>query len=326
MWGEINGTVVKQFRMPGYPLVLVSTELLQEGEDLHTFCSSIFHYGISWTPSSMEQRIGRIDRVSSQTERRLTALRREETKSELLQVYYPHLRETVEVLQVRRVLERMRKFLLMMHRDLGMADAGGKIDVGEDMLRDLRAFAPITTPLTTAFPVEEAQCQGPVAALVATAEQANALEKRFRDIRQAIPPETVEWEQAITIRSHVGSLRVGSRTQPFFLHLRSFDGHPLVRCVSPIGKLRRDLGADLSALASHIAARVALVRDDRVESYDVTIEDDVLLGEESSDAERVKDLVLRTCHEADRLEEELLTRDQPLATFRKQLLAETTDG
>lgn len=78
MWGEINGTVVKQFRMPGYPLVLVSTELLQEGEDLHTFCSSIFHYGISWTPSSMEQRIGRIDRVSSQTERRLTALRREE--------------------------------------------------------------------------------------------------------------------------------------------------------------------------------------------------------------------------------------------------------
>src|SRR5262249_20937095 len=58
MFGEINHTLVRQFRMPGYPVVLITTDLLQEGEDLHTFCSSVHHYGISWTPSSMEQRIG----------------------------------------------------------------------------------------------------------------------------------------------------------------------------------------------------------------------------------------------------------------------------
>ena len=67
MSGQVNQTLVRQFRMPGYPLVLVSTDLLQEGEDLHTFCSSVHHYGISWTPLAMEQRIGRIDRVRSQS-------------------------------------------------------------------------------------------------------------------------------------------------------------------------------------------------------------------------------------------------------------------
>ena len=71
MFGAVNRTLVRQFRMPGYPLVLVTTDLLQEGEDLHLFCSRVYHYGISWMPSSMEQRIGRIDRVRSQTERRL---------------------------------------------------------------------------------------------------------------------------------------------------------------------------------------------------------------------------------------------------------------
>src|SRR5207249_522773 len=47
MSGQINRTVIQQFRMPAYPFVLVTTDLLQEGEDLHTFCSNVYHYGIS---------------------------------------------------------------------------------------------------------------------------------------------------------------------------------------------------------------------------------------------------------------------------------------
>src|SRR5206468_6618701 len=97
MSGQVNQTVVRQFRMPAYPFVLITTDLLQEGEDLHLFCSDVYHYGIAWMPSSMEQRIGRIDRVRSQTERRLTALSDQIDPQNLLQVYYPFLRETVEV-------------------------------------------------------------------------------------------------------------------------------------------------------------------------------------------------------------------------------------
>jgi len=111
MSGQVNQTLVRQFRMPGYPLVLITTELLQEGEDLHTFCSAVHHYGIAWTPSSMEQRIGRLDRVRSHTERRLIDIKgRSPRGDELLQVYFPHLEDTVEVLQVHRVLERMNFF------------------------------------------------------------------------------------------------------------------------------------------------------------------------------------------------------------------------
>jgi hypothetical protein len=50
---------------------LITTEVLQEGEDLHTFCSRVVHYGITWTPSAMEQRTGRVDRIGSLTHRRL---------------------------------------------------------------------------------------------------------------------------------------------------------------------------------------------------------------------------------------------------------------
>jgi hypothetical protein len=66
----------------------------------------------------MEQRTGRIDRVSSQTERRLAKLDSLATGEQLLQVHYPHLRETIEVFQVERVLERMNRFTRLMHEDL----------------------------------------------------------------------------------------------------------------------------------------------------------------------------------------------------------------
>ena len=67
----------------------------------------------------MEQRIGRIDRVRSETDRRLSRLSGPPSGDEKLQVLFPHLQDTVEVLQVRRVLDRMDTFLRMVHEDLG---------------------------------------------------------------------------------------------------------------------------------------------------------------------------------------------------------------
>ena len=40
MSGGVNKRLVSQFRMPGFPLALVTTDVLQEGEDLHTFLSA----------------------------------------------------------------------------------------------------------------------------------------------------------------------------------------------------------------------------------------------------------------------------------------------
>ena len=71
MSGTVAGRTVQQFRMPGFPLFLISTDVLQEGEDLHTFCRKVIHYGITWTPSAMEQRTGRVDRIDSLLQRQL---------------------------------------------------------------------------------------------------------------------------------------------------------------------------------------------------------------------------------------------------------------
>src|SRR5690606_25547434 len=125
-----------------------------EGEDLHTFCSSVLHYGISWMPSSMEQRTGRIDRVNSATQRRLGGMTCDPAGSDLLQVYYPHLRDTVEVLQVDRVLHRMGEFVRMMHEDLIVDRKEEKqIDVATELVRPRRIAEIPSVLLTTAFPV-----------------------------------------------------------------------------------------------------------------------------------------------------------------------------
>ena len=161
MSGQVNQRLVQQFRMPGYPFVLVTTDLLQEGEDLHTFCSAVHHYGIAWTPSSMEQRIGRIDRVRSQSDRRLSGLEAIQDGADLLQVYYPHLEDTVEVLQVQVVLERMNTFLRLMHEGLSVPKGDHRrVDVSRELVDGRRTVEAIRERLRSAFPIQDWALRG----------------------------------------------------------------------------------------------------------------------------------------------------------------------
>ena len=194
MYGQVNRRLVQQFRMPGYPLVLVTTDLLQEGEDLHTFCSSIHHYGISWTPSSMEQRIGRIDRVRSQTDRRLSALPRDPDGDDLLQVHFPHLQDTVEILQVERVLERMNAFLRLMHEGLVTAGTEDKhIDVQKALVRGRRPVEVIREKLRTAFPIPDGATTGGRTKLAVTSSVADSAAHRLAVLRQAVGERPGRW-------------------------------------------------------------------------------------------------------------------------------------
>jgi hypothetical protein len=81
------------------------------------------HYGIAGTPSAWEQRTGRVDRICSLTSRRLQQSKLV-APEDFLQVFYPHLYETVERLQVERVYERMDRFIRLIHRQL-MGDVAG---------------------------------------------------------------------------------------------------------------------------------------------------------------------------------------------------------
>ncbi len=154
MSGGVNQRLVRQFRMPGFPLILITTDVLQEGEDLHTFCRRVVHYGIAWTPSAIEQRTGRVDRIGGLVQRRLDGSSTPPDDEELIQVYYPHLRDTVELLQVRRVLRRLNRFMHLIH--LGSSTVGADehgVDASRAWLDELEDPRPITNRLESAFPI-----------------------------------------------------------------------------------------------------------------------------------------------------------------------------
>lgn len=107
--------MARKFRMPGYPRVLVSTDVFQEGEDLHTFCDHVVHYGISTSPIAIEQKIGRVDRVASLSQRALRSCG-EQHDTHFIQVAYPHIRESMEFFQVRQAAANLNEFQRSLHQ------------------------------------------------------------------------------------------------------------------------------------------------------------------------------------------------------------------
>jgi hypothetical protein len=102
----------RKFRMPGYPMILVSTDVFQEGEDLHTFCANVMHFGLSGTPVAIEQKIGRVDRVSSLAHRRLSGSTDQDFHKRFIQVVFPYVKETIEIFQVRSLCKNINEFIL----------------------------------------------------------------------------------------------------------------------------------------------------------------------------------------------------------------------
>lgn len=112
----------RKFRMPGYPLMLVSTDVFQEGEDLHTFCDSVIHYGLSSSPVSIEQKTGRVDRVGALAHRRLVGQNEGQNAADddFIQVGFPFVRQSIEAVQVRRLCSNLNLFLASLH-EIGVA-------------------------------------------------------------------------------------------------------------------------------------------------------------------------------------------------------------
>ena len=332
MSGQVNQTLVRQFRMPGYPLVLVTTDLLQEGEDLHTFCSAVHHYGISWTPSSMEQRIGRIDRVLSQTDRRLSTLATDELSGDdMLQVYFPHLEDTVEVLQVQRVLERMNVFLRLMHE--GLTTSGRKdrsINADKEFARARRVVPQILERLQSAFPVRPEHLNGVVKELAVTPHLSEKTAQQFTSLAcTSMKGVDVTWEPQVAPGQLMGTAKLRRRVQPFTLVLESIGSHPVVRCISPVGCIGPEEDPEaITDSTANAPAKIGAILTSQERTYDLTVEGDVLLtGSGETDATRVALLINRVVNRADALEmEHLPGADEILATFRDDLSEEGPHG
>jgi hypothetical protein len=96
--------------------------------------------------------------------------------------------------------------------------------------------------------------------------------------------------------------------------LRSEKEHIVFRCVSPVGRVHpKDAENTIAESVTKSCIRLGAVvsRDDR--SYDLTVEEDVLLGIRETDALRVGMLLARVATQADILEQiHLPGHDQPL--------------
>lgn len=98
---------LQQFNTPGMPFVMIGTDTIREGVNLHLFCDRVMHYGMPWTAGDMEQRIGRVDRFFGRIERRLQT--RTQGAEVALHILYPYLQDTAEQQQIRAVMYRRRE-------------------------------------------------------------------------------------------------------------------------------------------------------------------------------------------------------------------------
>jgi hypothetical protein len=113
---------LQQFNTPGLPYVILGTDSLREGVNLHLFCDRVMHYGMPWTPGDMEQRIGRVDRFFGRIERRLNAGAQTGQMAQL-DVLYPYLCDTIEAQQIKTIMHRKTKSD-QVHDDIGPAGGG----------------------------------------------------------------------------------------------------------------------------------------------------------------------------------------------------------
>jgi len=321
MEGGVNKRLVKQFRMPGFPLVLITTDVLQEGEDLHTFCSRIVHYGITWTASAMEQRTGRIDRIGSLVQRRLRACPGIPTAEDFIQVYYPHLMDTVEVLQVRRVLKRLNRFFQLIHETGRDMDEGGRrIDAAREMLEDLRAIEQFTQPLQSAFPIEADSpwLDGALSANGSATVDFAPWFVHFDDLWSELEARSfLRVADASSARCRHGRVTVALRDGAEFhqavsveIRSRASGAGMILRVRADTAKL--DLNHDdaeierlWDAVAGVGAVRVCVWRNEAEKLNDVAIEGDLLLSPESTQFDEVLVMVQRIAGTASVLHEEL---------------------
>ena len=314
MWGGVNKRDVLQFRMPGYPFILISTDVLQEGEDLHTFCSSVVHYGISWTPISMEQKTGRVDRVGSLVARRLEACSQPPQEHEKLQVYFPFLKDTVEVYQMRVLFRRMNDFIQGLHNLDGPSQTNEpKINIDQAM-RDKEGMPQqIIARLDSPFEVTAADLQGREDYSTELIELRNReLLEHFDELSQeafrrlgctlgSASVDPVRRYASLEAPSRIGTNK-GNGIQ-FRLELKP-SRHPsnlLIACESDLGKVGCD--DNIEALFTDYVpeAHCRLLASDfnlKDQTYALSVQDELLFGKDETQVEEVCDLIQCLVNEA----------------------------
>ena len=330
MHGGVNRRLVRQFRMPGYPLVLITTDVLQEGEDLHPFCKHVVHYGLTWTPSAMEQRTGRVDRIGSLIQRQLDGRATPPEPNELLQVYYPHLEDTVERLQVRRVMERLNRFIEMIHRSVSQKQKNeSRVDVNREVLRGVEPPPAPKTRLESAYPVTDDWLHGELRPTDIEKPNLEKLDARFEELWQHLLQQLdARVAGPGSDRRHIGKLAIQAgqvtawttdtsdvRYQRFDLQMHSqvAGDATLLRCISPIGHVNlndRDLLDTFYEWQRSLDTARLCAKPVGRGRWSMTVELDRLFRLETTQPAEVVEMVTTATTQADQIEQAVFGEDQ----------------
>jgi hypothetical protein len=101
---EIRRRLLLAFNTPFFPEILIASSVLAEGVDLHLDCRFVVHHDLSWNPSSIEQRTGRVDRIGCKAEQARRPIH----------VYLPFVTATQDEKMYRVVRDRERWFSVVM--------------------------------------------------------------------------------------------------------------------------------------------------------------------------------------------------------------------
>ena len=112
--------LMRAFNTPFFPDILVCSQVMGEGVDLHRYCRHVIHHDLDWNPSSIEQRTGRVDRLGCKAENRHP-----------IPIYLPYLAGTADERQYRVMTDRESWFRIVM----GQEEVARLISTEEDASR-----------------------------------------------------------------------------------------------------------------------------------------------------------------------------------------------
>jgi hypothetical protein len=233
---------------------------------------------------------------------------------------------------VRRVLERLNKFLRLIHRTRPKDRAeDSRIDVAEEVLRRSEQVPVIEGELESAFPVSPEWLKGRLGKAAVARQDTAILETFLREQWEAL------CERYQIRKSHTGSPRRfagvvtlagdrpvtrdeplagdGARSQPFELELTSqvLGFRTLLRCSSPVGHFDLTERTTLDALY-HLQyelgmVKVCAVHDVKKRTHDIAVRGERLFDCKTTQFGEIEELVMATTQAADRIEQELLGWD-----------------
>ena len=129
---ETRQNLMLTFNTPFYPDVLIATSVMAEGVDLHLNCRHIIHHDLSWNPSILEQRTGRIDRIGAKVEQ----------CGKSMEVYLPYVAATQDEKMFKVVMDRERWFNILMGEEykedlMSTEKIAERIPLPDDIVKEL---------------------------------------------------------------------------------------------------------------------------------------------------------------------------------------------